>query len=119
MTLARFLWCFGSKCLVKSEQSDQFQPKKIFRPRSHYSVFVMIHFCCVEATRSHYSVFVQKRSEKPPFLSVHIDPSDNKCGAKDFRFCAFALVRILKRFQKSQFLCIHIDSERFRKPPFL
>ena len=86
----------------------------------------MIRFCCMEATRSHYSVFVQKRREKHPFLSVHIDLPDNKYGAKDIRFCAFTLLRlceahcsILERFQKPPFLCVHIDSQRFQKPPFL
>ena len=62
------------------------------RPRSHCSVFVMIRFCCIDATRSHYSVSVQKRREKHPFLSVHIDPPDNKYGAKDIHFCAFTLL---------------------------
>ena len=95
-------------------------------PRSHYSVFVSIRFCCIEATRSHYSVFVQKRREKLPFLCVHTDLPDNKNAAKNIRFCAFKLLRfcethccILERFQKPPFLCVHIDQMRFQKPPLL
>ena len=98
----------------------------ILRPRSHYSVFVNIRFCRIEATRSHYSVFVRKRREKHPFLSVHTDLLDYKNGAKNIRFCAFTLLRfcephcsILQRFQKPPFLCVHIDPVRFQKPPFL
>ena len=53
----------------------------------------MIRFRCIDATRSHYSVFAQKRRGKHPFLSVHIDPSDNKYGAIDIRFCAFTLIQ--------------------------
>ena len=86
----------------------------------------MMRFCCIKATRSHYSVFVQKRTEKRPFLSVHIDLPDNKYGAKGIRFRAFTLLRfceahcwILQRFQKPPFLCVHIDQLRFQKPPFL
>ena len=47
------------------------------RPRSHCSVFVMIRFCCIDATRSLYAVSVQTRRGKDPFLSVDIDPSDS------------------------------------------
>ena len=96
------------------------------RPRSHYSVFVSIRFCCIEATCSHCSVFVQKRREKPSFLCVHTDLPDNKNAAKNIRFCAFTLLHfceahcwILERFQKPPFLCVHIDQMRFQKPPFL
>ena len=77
------------------------------RPRSHYSVFVSIHFCCIEAT-------------------VHTAPFSYKNAAKNIRFCAFTLLRfceayccILERFQKPPFLCVHIDQMRFQKPPFL
>ena len=98
---------------------------KRLRPRSHYSAFVSIRFCCIEATCSHCSVFVQKRREKPPFSCVHTDLPDNKNAAKNIRFCAFTLLRfceahcwILERFQKPPFLCVHIDQMRFQKPPF-
>ena len=99
----------------------------ILGPRSHCSVFFMMRFCCIKATRSHYySVFVQKRKGKHPFSCVHIDLPDNKYGAKDIRFCAFTLFQfceahcwILQRFQKPLFLCVHIDQMRFRKHPFL
>ena len=67
--------------------------KQGLRPRSHCSFVVMICFCCTDATRSHYSGSVQKRKEKHPFLSVHIDPSHSKYGAQDVRFCAFTLLR--------------------------
>ena len=75
--------------------------------RSHYSVFVSIRFCCIEAT-------------------VHTTPFSYKNAAKYLRFCAFTLLRfceahcwILERFQKPPFLCVHIDQLRFQKPPFL
>ena len=77
------------------------------RPRSHYSVFVSIRFCCIEAI-------------------VHTTPFLYKNGEKNLRFCAFTLLRfcethccILERFQKPPFLCVHIDQMRFQKPPFL
>ena len=77
------------------------------RPRSHYSVFVSIRFCCIEAT-------------------VHTAPFLYKKGVKNIRFCAFTLLRfseahcwILESFQKPPFLCVHIDQMRFQKPPFL
>ena len=96
------------------------------RPGSHCSIFVVVSFCCIKATRSHHCVFVQKQREKHPFLCVHIELSDNKYGAKDIRFRAFTLLRfckahcwILQRFQKPPFLCVHIGQMRFRKPPFL
>ena len=87
------------------------------RPRSHYSVFVMMRFCCMKATRSHYSVFVQKRREKHPLLCIYIDLPDNNtepkisvfvrshCSGfvklivgyssvfKNLRFCAFTLIK--------------------------
>ena len=44
------------------------------RPRSHCSIFVMMHFCCIKATCSRYFVLVQKRGVKNPFLCVHIAP---------------------------------------------
>ena len=43
------------------------------RPRSHYSVFVSIRFCCIEAT-------------------VHTTPFSYKNGEKNLRFCAFTLI---------------------------
>ena len=96
------------------------------RSRSHCSVFVLMRFCCIKATRSHYSVFVQKLSEKYPFLCVHIDLPNNKYRAKDFRFCAVTLLHfceahrwMLQRFQKPPLLCVHIDLERVQKPPFM
>ena len=90
----------------------------MFRPRSHCSIFVMMHFRCIKATRSHYSVFVQKRREKKhPFLFVHtliclITNSEpnisvfvrSHCSGfvkrivgywsvfKNLRFCAFTLI---------------------------
>ena len=90
--------------------TDQF-----LRPRSHYSVFVSIRFCCIEAT-----VHIT------PFLCVHTDLPDNKNVAKNIRFCAFTLLRfceancwILERFQKPPSLCVHINQMGFQKPPFL
>ena len=108
------------------------------RPHSQCSVFVMMRFCCVKATRSYHSIFVQKRREKDAFSCVHIDLPDNKYGAKDLRFCAFTLLRfceahcwilrVLQRSQKPPFLCAHIECVfeistfdsvfEFRKPPF-
>ena len=43
------------------------------RPRSHYSVFVSIRFCCIKAT-------------------VHTAPFSYKNGEKNLRFCAFTLI---------------------------
>ena len=57
----------------------------------------MIRLCCRDATRSHYSVSVQKRRGKHPFLSVHIDPSDNKYGGKEIRFLSY--IAVMKLFQ--------------------
>ena len=45
----------------------------LLRPRSHYSVFVSIRFCCIEAT-------------------VHTTPFLYKNGEKSLRFCAFTLI---------------------------
>ena len=73
------------------------QGNKALRPRAHCSIFVIIRFCCIDATRSYYSVSVQKRRGKHSFLSVHIDPSDNIYGAKDIRFCAFTLLPMFNR----------------------
>ena len=58
------------------------------------SVFVMIRFVYMEATRSHYSVFVQKTEQKTEqihqFLSVYTDPPDMIIkGGKDVCYCAF------------------------------
>ena len=96
------------------------------RARSHCSVFVMMRFCSIKATRPHYTVFVQKRRKKRPLLCVHIDLPDNKYGAKDIRFCAFTFLRfcealccwILERFQKPPFLFVHIDQMRFQNLRF-
>ena len=84
--------------------------------------------------------FCTKRREKHPLLSVHIDPHDNKYGAKDIRFvyshcsgsakliveywsvfknlriCVFTLIQSV--FKTSVFVDIHFQY-RFRKPPFL
>ena len=38
------------------------------------SVFVLMRFCCIKASRLHYSVFVQRRRGKHMFLCVHIAP---------------------------------------------
>ena len=101
--------------------------------------FVMIRVCCIVATRSHYSVSVQKRGEKHPFLSVHIDPSDNKYGFlwisafvrshcsgsvkliveywsvfKNLRFCGYPLsIAFSKTSVFVAFLC-----RSMRTPPF-
>ena len=56
-------------------------------PRSHYSVFVSIRFCCIEAT-------------------VHTAPFSYKNGEKNLRFCGYPL---LTAFSKTSvfvaFLC--------------
>ena len=96
------------------------------RPRSHYSVFVSIRFCCIEAT-------------------VHTAPFLYKNGEKNLRFCAFTLICPITKtqqktsvfvrshcsvfvksivaywsvFKKPPFLCVHNDRMRFQKPPFL
>ena len=65
------------------------------RPRSHYSVFVRIRFCCIKDT-------------------VHNAPFSYKNGEKNLRFCAFTLIcPITKRSEKHPFLCVDIDQMRF------
>ena len=54
---------------------------KCFRPRSHYSVFVSICFCCIEAT-------------------VHTAPFSYKNGEKNLRFCAFTLICPITKTQR-------------------
>ena len=129
--LRNYTYPSAKKCEMTSFHVDLNEAAKCvdiipLRPRSHYSVFVSIRFCCIEATCSHCPVFVQKRGEKPPFLCVHTDLPDNKNAAKNIHFCAFTMLRfceahcwILERFQKPPFLCVHIDQMRFQKPPFL
>ena len=51
------------------------------RPRSHYSVFVSIRFCCIEAT-------------------VHTAPFSYKNGEKNLRFCAFTLICPITKTQR-------------------
>ena len=65
--------------------------EKCVRCRSHCSVFVMMHFCCIKATLSHYSVLYKNEE-------------------KNIRFCAFTLLQfreahywILERFKILRF----------------
>ena len=51
------------------------------RPRSHYSVFVSIRFCCIEAT-------------------VHTAPFSYKNGEKNLRFCTFTLICPITKTQQ-------------------
>ena len=85
------------------------------------------------------SVFVASK------LPVHTAPFLYKNGEKNLRFCAFTLICLITNtepkisvfvrshcsgfvkliigywsvFKKPPFLCVHIDLERFQKPPFL
>ena len=78
------------------------------RSRSHCSVFVMMHFCCIKATPFTLLRFLCKNEEKNiPF-----------CASTLLRFCE-AHYWTLGRFQKPPFLCVHIDQMRFQNPPFL
>ena len=61
-----------------------------FKPCSHYSIFVSIRFCCIEATVL-TAPFLYKNEEK----NLHV--------------CAFTLIcPIKKRSEKHPFLCVHI-----------
>ena len=53
----------------------------LLRPRSHYSVFVSIRFCCIEAT-------------------VHTAPFSYKNREKYLRFCAFTLICPITKTQR-------------------
>ena len=55
--------------------------RMVLRPCSHYSVFVSIRFCCIEAT-------------------VHTTPFSYKNGEKNFRFCAFTLICPITKTQR-------------------
>ena len=64
--------------------------KQALRPCSHYSVFVNICFCCIEAT-------------------VHTTLFSYKNGEKNLRFCAFTLICPITKTQRktSVFVCSH------------
>ena len=53
----------------------------LIRPCSHYSVFVNIRFCCIEAT-------------------VHTTLFSYKNGEKNLRFCAFTLICPITKTQR-------------------
>ena len=57
------------------------QRRQKLRPRSHYSVFLSIRFCCIEAT-------------------VHTTPFSYKNGEKYLRFCAFTLICPITKTQR-------------------
>ena len=54
---------------------------RTLRPRSYYSVFVSIRFCCIEAT-------------------VHTTPFSYKNGEKNLCFCAFRLICPITKTQR-------------------
>ena len=110
------------------------------RPRSHYSVFVSIRFCCIEAT-VHTAPFSYEDGEKNlrfcaftlicPITKTQRKTSlfvRSHCSVfvklivaywsvfKNLRFCAFTLIQSM--FKTSVFVDIHF-LQRFRKPPFL
>ena len=60
------------------------------RPPSHYSIFVIICFCCIKAT-------------------VHTAPLSYKNGEKNLRFCGFTLICLITKTQgkTSVFVCSH------------
>ena len=113
--------------MLDKKKKKKKKKKKVLRPRSHYSVFVSVRFCCIEAT-------------------VHTAPFSYKNGEKNLRFCSFTLICPITKtqrktsvfvrshcsvfvklivacwrldYQKPPLLCAHIDQMRFQKPPFL
>ena len=76
---------FGQKSTNKTyenlQESFSINLRGTLRPRSHYSVFVSIRFCCIEAT-------------------VHTAPFSYKNGEKNLRFCAFTLICPIKKTQR-------------------
>ena len=73
---------FFKKQFVNINNAENFSfPIERQRPRSHYSVFVRIRFCCIKAT-------------------VHTAPLSYKNGEKNLRFCAFTLICPITKTQR-------------------
>ena len=69
---------------------------KTLRPRSHYSVFVSIRFCCIEAT-VHTALFLYKN------------------GEKNLRFCAFTLICPITKTQRKTSVFVRSHCSLFVK----
>ena len=91
----------------------------------HIVSFLLVSVFVASKLPVHIAPFLNKTVRKYPFLSVHIDLSDNENAAKTsifMRLQCYGLRNscwILERFQKPPFLCVQIDPECFQKPPFL
>ena len=83
--------------VTDTRKGDRVWSATSIRPRSHYSVFVSIRFCCIEAT-------------------VHTAPFLYKNEEENLRFCVFTLICPITKTQRKTSVFVHSHCSVFVKP---